>query len=103
MISQAQLNELEAAHKRIAHIVGKGEAWEIVLRKPTRAEYKQFRSKTHNPSQVADAQEILVRQIVVYPNRETFDALLEDYPGSPESCGPTLQDLVGMTADEQGK
>ena len=103
MISKDQLEKLESEHKRILHVVGHAAAWEIVLRKPTRQEYKQFRAATHNQAQVADAQEMLVRRIVVYPSHETFDALLEDYPGIPEACGPSLQALVGMAGEEQKK
>jgi hypothetical protein len=119
-ITQEQLESLEGLHKRVAYVIGKDKAWEIVLRKPNRTEYKAFRSRTHKPDQVADAQEILCRQIVVGVDtstgaliatdpastklvRDTFDALLEEWPGIPESCADTLQDLVGMSGTEQGK
>ena len=120
MLTQDNLEQLEAEYKRILHIVGADNAWEIVLRKPKRDEYKQFRSRTHNPAQVADAQEILCRNIIVavgnvmaLPNtpqnvqkvREAFNELLEDFPGVAEAAGveDALQALVGMAGQEQKK
>ena len=102
-ITQEQLDQWESQHKRILHVVGKNNAWEVVLRKPTRAEYKMFRSNAHDKAKLADAQEILARQIVLSPDAVSFDALLDDYPGIPEAIGPYLADLVGAVGDEQGK
>ena len=113
-----QISTLEASYGRILHITGSNDAWTIVLRKPKRTEYKQFRSKTHDPKQISDAQEILVRQIIVGVDgqiaaaedkaalnlvREQFDKLLEEWPGIPEACGDSLQELVGMAGSEQTK
>ena len=102
-LTKEQVQEFEATHKRVAHLRGKDGDWEVVIRKPTRAEYKQFRSRTHNPAQVADAQEILARQCVVYPSRDAFDAMLEDWPGIPEAAGAAFGRLMGLAAEEDGK
>ena len=115
-ISQDQLDALEAAHRRIAHVLGKDDAWEIVLRRPRRDEYKAFRSRVHNASQIADAQELLCRQVVVAVGalialdkastlavQNAFGDLLEEYPGIPEACGKTLEALVGAAGDEAVK
>ncbi len=109
MISAEQIAELEVKYQRIGHLRGKVPAggtdspWECVFRKPSRAEYKMFRSRSHNPSQVADAQEALARACVVHPSKEAFDALLEDYPGIPEAAGNMFKNLVGMAAEEDVK
>ena len=75
------------------------------MRKPTRDEYKVFRSRSRQDAQQADAQENLCRRIVVYPSREDFDRLLDDYPGicEADAVSSVLRELVGMTGDEQGK
>lgn len=109
MLTKDQIDALEATHKRISHLKGKplpGEskpAWEIVLRKPTRQEYKHFRSMSHNPAQVAEAQEILARKCCVYPEKDAFDALLDDWPGIPEAAGGAFKDLLGLEASEDVK
>lgn len=104
-LTQEDIDKLEVTHKRIAHLKGNGTPppWEIVLRKPTRAEYKRFRAMSHNPAQVPDAQEVLARATVVYPTREEFDALLEEYPGIPEACGKSFTELSGIAHQEDVK
>lgn len=105
MINKEQLSELEATHKRIAHVQGKGTPtpWEVVLRKPTRAEYKHYRSQSNNPAQTADAQEILVRKLVVHPSAEAFDVMLEEWPGIAEACGNAISILAGFSAAADAK
>lgn len=103
MLSDEQLSELEAKHKRVARVRSKDGEWEIVLRRPTRAEYKQFRTRSHNPGTVADAQETLARQCVVYPSREAFDALLEEWPAIPEAASGAFSRLMGLAIDDDSK
>src|SRR4051812_19368289 len=100
MLTAEELADLEAKHVRTAHLIGKGGAWEVVFRKPTRAEYKAFRARAHNPAQAADAQEILARACVVHPSKEAFDALLEDYPGIPEAASKEFTNLVGLSVED---
>lgn len=103
MLTADAIAEFETTHKRIAHVIGKDNAWECVFRKPTRAEYKRFRSMASNPSQQADAQEVLARSCVVYPTPVDFDALLEEYPAIAEACGGALGKLVGLAVDDSVK
>lgn len=107
-LTKEMLEEFETKYKRIAHLRGKEDnkgnvPWEVVIRKPTRAEYKQYRSQSHNPAQVPDAQEILARKTCVYPEREAFDALLEDWPGIPEAAGNAFKELLGLSVQEDLK
>ncbi len=103
MLTAEQLKELETNHKRVKRVVGKNGAWECVFRKPDRAEYKRFKSMANNPALLPDAQEALARATVVYPSREAFDALLEDYPGIPEAAADALLELAGVSVDESAK
>ena len=103
MLTDEQIAEYEAAHKRVARVRDKNDAWEVVLRKPSRAEYKQFRAMAHNSAQVADANELLVRKCCVFPAREAFDLLLEDWPGIPEACGEAIRSLCGLSAADDVK
>lgn len=104
MISKEQLDELETLHGRIAHVrsLREGE-WEVVLKKPRRADYKMFRSQSHNAAQASDATEILVRKLVVYPSADEFMALLEEYPAIPEACSGAVGMLVGISAAADSK
>lgn len=103
MLSKDELQELETKYKRIARIADRDGAWEVVMRKPTHAEYKRFRAQLHNEQQKPDAAENLARVCVVHPSREQFDALLEDYPAIGDACGNALGELAGFTADQSGK
>lgn len=99
MVTEEQLKDLEAKHVRIAHLKGVGTPapWELVIRKPTRQEYRAFRAKSHNPNTLPDAQEDLVRCCAVYPPRGLeLDALLEDWPGIPEAASRAITRLTGM-------
>jgi hypothetical protein len=108
-LSDEQIAAFKETHKRVAHVVSANQAddgspeWEIVLRKPSRAEYKMLRSMSHDPNRVADAQEMMVRKLVVHPVPTAFDALLEDFPGIPEACGKALLALAGAAGGEDAK
>lgn len=101
-ITKEELEKFSNIHKGCAHVVSKRGDWEIVLRKPTRPEYKQYRSR-HHGNDADMAQEILVRQIRVYPDTDAFDAMLEEFPGIPEALTKTVLRLCGMEAEETGK
>lgn len=102
-LTQEQINEFEAQHKRIAHLVAKDGAWECVFRKPTRAEYRRFRSAINDPQQQSDAAERLARQLVVYPSPEAFDLLLEEWPAIPEAASKAFLALSGLNVEADGK
>lgn len=103
MLSDEDIKKLEAEHKRVAHLRGKNGEWEVVFRKPSRAEYKRFRASSHNKDMAADAQETLARQCVVYPSREAFDALLEDWPAIPEAASNAFSRLMGLAVEDDSK
>lgn len=96
-ITDAEVQALEATHKRIAVVRSKHGDWEVVFRRPNRSEYKRFRAAAANNP---DAQEMLCRAIIVYPSKEAFDALLEDWPGIPEASAQAIMDLAGMQSRE---
>lgn len=113
MLTQEQLQELETAHGRIARVVGKpypkiGEdatkappAWEVVYRQPKRAEVKMFRAK--NSKNDPESVEALARQCVVFPSKEAFDALLDEWPAIPEASAEALGRLMGVQVKELGE
>ena len=96
MLTEEQIAEITSKHPGSQHFRSKRGKWECILRPPKRAEYKRFKHQTHNPATAADAQEMLVRQCVVYPDRVVFDALLEEYPAIPEALSKPLLDMLEM-------
>lgn len=102
-IDPAVLDELTAKYQRVKVIPYGEHVW--VFRKPSSAEYKMFRAKSHNPASAPTAQEDLARVTVVHPSRAAFDAFLEEYPGFCENPDVTkaLGQLTGMTEDDHVK
>jgi hypothetical protein len=102
-LSEEQIQEFEQKHGKVAHCKAKSGAWEAVFRKPTRPEYKRWRSQTANEATRADAQEILLTSCVVYPERVAFQALLDQYPAIPETCGTAVGKLLDCEVEESEK
>lgn len=109
-LTKQQIDDLEATHKRVAVLRGKpepgnaGPSFEIVLRRPTRMEYKQFRAMAHDPVKKPEAQEQLAIKCCVYPaSREDFSAILDDWPGIPEAASKAIVALTGMEAEDELK
>lgn len=103
LLTKEQLEELELKYKRIAHVIGFNKEWEVVFRKPSRAEYKLFRANATNESKKAEATEMLCRATVIVPSKEKFDELLEDFPGICEASSTALLHLCGLAVDESLK
>jgi hypothetical protein len=101
MLTQEELAKLKADHADIWHIIGKNDAWEIVFKKPSRPQYKMFRANNQNPARKADAQEILLRECIVFPLRERFDELLNKYPAIPEAeaVSEALVEAMGLEGE----
>ena len=109
-VTKEVLDGLRLKHKRLAHLKsnrtlddGKTPEWEFVIKAPNRSQYKQFRSQVHDEKRKADATEMLVRHLVVYPSPEEFDALMEEWPALCDGCGGTLNSLAGAEQVEAGK
>ena len=105
-LTKEKVQELEATHgKRIAIIrsaqLGEDGSpeWEIVLRPPKRQEYQMARAQLHGETATkAEAQELLVRRLCVWPDMPTLSALFEEWPALGEACGPALLALTGAQA-----
>jgi hypothetical protein len=112
-VEDSTLSELKAKYGRVA-VVAFREDIEIAIRAPSRAEYKVCRASMHNPASAPDAQEDLVRRIVVWCNgegatdadaRKAFDALLNMYPGLCENRAASgeISNFTGIAFRDQGK
>lgn len=109
-ITPENLAAWEAQYKRIAHIKssetlpdGKTPEWEIVLRKPTRTEYKFLKQALKNDRTEVDAFEQCVRKLSLSPTGADLDALLDEWPGIPEASWQAFERLAGMAGAEERK
>jgi hypothetical protein len=101
-LTQSDLEALDSQHRDIIYV---SDPVEVVFRKPTRDECKMFRRNLHDPRVSAEAQELLCRAIVVYPSRDGFDSILNDFPllcDAPK-VSEAIMRLTGMAAQEGAK
>lgn len=105
MLTEDQLKDLESKFPGCARVVGPGEAFEIIVRKPTRQEYRMWRTKVANPQTLPDASEELIRQCAVHPDRAGVEALFNEFPAIAESDGAqaAIKRLTGMSSQEAAK
>jgi hypothetical protein len=100
-ISDKALSELETKHGKVEKVEAGG--GDIVLRKPTKAEFKAAWAKgvfdlKMNVSY--DALDRLVRDLCVFPDRETLDKMIDDAPGVILLCLNPVVSLSGMAGRE---
>jgi len=69
---------------------------DVVLRKPTAAEYKRFRAISFNEKKRDVALETITRDTMVHPSGAEVDALFERYPAVGEAVGPEALRMVGL-------
>jgi len=92
----SRLAELEATHGRIGIVVREGGTRAAVVRRPTRKEYKRFRSNASNPAKAADSLEALFTATCVLPTGiHAIDALLERWVAAPEAAREVFKRLSG--------
>lgn len=103
MLSDAELDALRATHGKIQAVRYNGNT--LVFRKPTRAQVKAHAMALDNPQERPFADEQLARQTVVYPTREKFASLLEEFPylTRNEKVGKALGVLCGILEEEEEK
>lgn len=101
-VTPEQIAAWEAQHGPVIILRPPDRSFEVVFRKPTRLEHRQFRSASQNPAKAADAQEALSFQCLIYPDRAAYDALLEKYPGIPDSpaFSSAIMKLNGLGVEE---
>lgn len=69
----------------------------ILVRKPSRAAYDQYRSNLFDEDRRRFAFQNLLLECVVYPDRGQMDEVLDKLPGLCETFGPECAKLAGNT------
>src|SRR3954469_23317504 len=95
MIEQLKPEALHREHGNVVSISLGGKD-DVALRKCKPAEYKRFRARSFNEKTRDSAIEELVRCTLVYPPRESIDALFETYPALAEAVSGEVLRLAGM-------
>lgn len=115
MLTKEQVDACERQYKRIVVLAGPKEAagvggemvpiWEVVIRPPTRAEYKALREELANPRTKTEAQENLVTGCVAFPDPPGFQALLDEFPALADAiCNhPAVTAMMGAVVDSRTK
>jgi hypothetical protein len=102
-IDEQTIEDLKAKHGEVVHLVDPETRTEVVARKPPRAAYKRFRSMAFDPKKQADAAESLMVDCVVYPSRDEWNAMLEQYPALAETFAPEVLKLAGASQSVDAK
>jgi hypothetical protein len=95
MIDPKVFEDLKVQHGDDLHLLTSREH-EVVVRRPTQAEYKRFRANGVDPNKRDIAAESLLKTVLVYPDRKTFEALLDRYPALCEEFSDPLLEIVGL-------
>jgi hypothetical protein len=105
LLSDEQVEAISDKHGgTVAHRIDPLGRWEIVIRQPTRAEFKLYKSDVSNEFTKLDADEALLRKILVYPEaKDAQDALFNQYIGLAEGTGEELAHITGMATKPWGK
>jgi hypothetical protein len=103
MLTEEQLAEYATKFPRCKHVVFND--LEMIFRKPTRAEVAMHATALEDTQQKPFADEQLARCIVVYPDRNAFASILEEYPYLPRSTvvGTAMMKLLGLIQDSEAK
>lgn len=75
----------------------------IVVKPPTKIQYKRFKDTATNEKKKAYATEDLVRDCLVFPSLEQFNALLEKRPALPDVFGAAVLNIAGGAEEAQVK
>lgn len=102
-LDAAKLAELEAAHGEL--VVCPTKACVCVFRLPKGAEYERFLGGLldERKEQKVKAGKILAIATAVHPDRATFQAAIDRYPGIPSACMKPINKLMGGELVNRGK
>lgn len=113
-IDEQTLESLKAKHGSVLHLKffdpndereekDRTPAAEIVVKRPSRAAYKRWRSMIVDDAKKADAVETLMKDAVVHPTLPEWEAMLDEYPALPETFGGEVLKLLGANTKADAK
>ena len=101
MVPEAIIEAARATHGEVSELTA-GE-YAVLVRAPTRGEYKRFRAESLDERKRAEAVEHLCRSCVVYPDPAAFDALLDRKPALADIFGAKVLELEGAAGEAEAR
>lgn len=95
-----QLDKLKVEHGEVHLLKASSDEGEffVVVKRPTRPQYKRFKSLATDEKRRVDAGEWLVLECLVHPSREDFQIALERHPGLGDSYAEDVLKIAGVGA-----
>jgi hypothetical protein len=94
-LSEETIEKLKEEHGEVWVIEVDG-GQPIAFRCPTRQEFRKFKAMASDEKKKPDADDLLAREVVVYPSKADFDALLNRRPGvSMRVAGAVIEAASG--------
>lgn len=103
-MDKGKIAELKAANLGIdLHLLtstqADGETIEVVVRAPSRGQYKKFLADKLDQQAKIYANDNLLKGILLHPPLPEFEALLERKPGMCEEFSEVVMELTGVTGE----
>lgn len=104
-LPEEKVEELKQKHGEIFELtVGEGErARSIVVRKPSRGEWKRFKVQARDDLKQDVAGITLVKTVLLNPTVPELDAWIEELPGLEDSFAAEVIRLIGATERAEKK
>jgi hypothetical protein len=105
-LTEEKLTELKSEHGELNLIRHPEDNFpRVIVKKVAKSEYSRFKSELGNDRKAVSekALEGLLKRHVVYPPRDEFESILEDYPALADTYGKKLLALAGMSEDVDAK
>ena len=101
MISDEKVAELKAKHSDLTLL--KAGSFEIVVRPPTREEWKRFRKEASDDAKKSDSVEGILRACTVYPDASEVVSMLAKKPALAEKFGKEVLELAAGVEEVEKK
>ncbi len=92
-ISKDVLEKLKSEHGSLTELSVDNDA--VVVRLPSRGEWKKFRATIADDRKRGDAAEQLLRSCIVFPDETAIEKMLDVRPGLAETFAGELVELAG--------
>jgi hypothetical protein len=96
-----QIDALKADHGQLHVLEACDRA--IIVKMPSRQEYRKFKTMGMDAQKRPDALEVLVKLVTVHPVRHELEAMFEQLPALAETFGGKVVELAGAVEDASVK
>lgn len=96
--NEAELSALKAAHRKVFTFAAAGHT--VACKPMGRVTWKRIQQMQSDPDDKTDITETILADTLLFPTRERFDQLLDEYPAAAEAIA---LDLVGLAKGDEAK